>query len=160
MNRFGLGALAVVFPFLRGAASCAISFPETLNHPVSDEMQKQNPFVRSLNAISLLAIPFLLSFFPLYAALRQVKVYEQFVEGAKEGFQVAVTIIPYLVAILVAVGMFRGAGGIDLDHQGVEAGARSRAFPDRTGADVPDAPAQRQRHAGDVHGAGEGIRPG
>jgi spore maturation protein B len=56
----------------------------------------------------------MLSFFPLYAALKGVKVYENFVEGAKEGFQVAVTIIPYLVAILVAIGMFRGAGGIDL----------------------------------------------
>jgi spore maturation protein B len=43
-----------------------------------------------------------------------VPVYEEFVEGAKEGFQVAIRIIPYLVAILVAVGMFRAAGGIDL----------------------------------------------
>jgi spore maturation protein B len=54
----------------------------------------------------------MLTFFPLYAALRQVKVYEEFVEGAKEGFQVAMRIIPYLVAILVAVKMFREAGGI------------------------------------------------
>jgi len=46
--------------------------------------------------------------------LRGVKVYEEFVEGAKEGFQVAVRIIPYLVAILVAVGMFRAAGGIEI----------------------------------------------
>jgi spore maturation protein B len=81
---------------------------------VSAQIQQQNGFVRSLNTVSLLAVPFLLSFFPLYAALRGVKVYEQFVEGAKEGFQVAVNIIPYLVAILVAVGMLRGAGGVDL----------------------------------------------
>ena len=67
-----------------------------------------------VEAISLLAIPFLLSFLPLYAALRRVPVYEEFVEGAKEGVQVALRIIPFLVAILVAVGMFRGAGGIDL----------------------------------------------
>ena len=71
-------------------------------------------FVRVVNTVSLLAIPFLLSFFPLYATLRGVKVYEEFVEGAKEGFQVAVRIIPYLVAILVAVGMFRAAGGIEI----------------------------------------------
>ena len=44
-------------------------------------------FSRIVNAISLLAIPFFLSFFPLYAALRRVKVYEEFVDGAKEGFQ-------------------------------------------------------------------------
>jgi len=43
-----------------------------------------------------------------------VKVYEEFVEGAKEGFNVAIRIIPYLVAILVAVGMFRAAGGIQV----------------------------------------------
>ncbi len=74
----------------------------------------QNAFIKVVQAISLLAIPFFLSFFPLYAALRRVKVYEEFVEGAKEGFQVAIRIIPFLVAILTAVGMFRGAGGIDL----------------------------------------------
>jgi spore maturation protein B len=62
----------------------------------------------------LLAIPMLLAFFPLYAGLRRVPVYEQFVDGAKEGFSVAIRIIPFLVAILAAIGMFRGAGGIDL----------------------------------------------
>lgn len=50
---------------------------------------------------------------PLYGYLKGVKVYEAFVEGAKEGFETAVTIIPYLVAILVAVGMFRASGSID-----------------------------------------------
>ena len=80
----------------------------------SAELARQNGFLRSVNAVSLLSIPFLLSFFPLYAALRKVKVYEEFVEGAKEGFQVSVMIIPYLVAILVAIGMFRAAGGIEM----------------------------------------------
>ena len=65
-------------------------------------------------AVSLLAIPFLLSAIPLFALLRRVKVYEEFVDGAKEGFDVAIRIIPYLVAMLVAVGMFRAAGGIDM----------------------------------------------
>jgi spore maturation protein SpmB len=50
---------------------------------------------------------------PLYGLARGVKVYEAFVEGAKEGFQVAVRIIPFLVAILAAVGAFRGAGAMD-----------------------------------------------
>ena len=116
LNWFGIVALGLFFLFFV-ALFVAISFPETLNHPVSAEMRRQHPAIRSLNTISLLAIPFMLAFFPLYAALRRVKVYEQFVEGAKEGFQVAVTIIPFLVAILVAVGMFRGAGGIDLISQ-------------------------------------------
>src|ERR1700731_3340523 len=68
----------------------------------------QSPFVRSVNALSLLAIPFLLSFFPVYAATRGVKVYEEFVEGAKEGFGVILKIIPFLVTMLVAISMFKG----------------------------------------------------
>jgi spore maturation protein SpmA len=113
LNGWSIGALVLfllVFVFL----FAAISFPGLFHHPTPETMQKQNALVRSLNTMSLLAVPFMLSFFPLYAALKRVKVYEQFVEGAKEGFQVAVTIIPYLVAILVAIGMFRGAGGIAL----------------------------------------------
>ncbi|HEY8898820.1 MAG TPA: nucleoside recognition domain-containing protein [Chthoniobacterales bacterium] len=61
------------------------------------------------NAISLLAVPFVLSFFPFFAALKRVPVYEEFVEGAKEGFHVAIRVIPYLVAILVAIWMVRAA---------------------------------------------------
>jgi spore maturation protein SpmB len=72
------------------------------------------PWLRAVSTASTLAIPFFISFFPLYAFARRVKVYEEFVEGAKEGFNVAVRIIPYLVAILVAVGMFRAAGGIQM----------------------------------------------
>lgn len=70
-------------------------------------------WIRVLNAVSLLAIPMLLTLFPLYAALRGVAVYEEFVEGAKEGFQVALRIIPFLVAMLVAIGFLRGAGVIE-----------------------------------------------
>jgi spore maturation protein SpmB len=51
--------------------------------------------------------------FLLFGAARRVPIYEVFVEGAKEGFQVALRIIPYLVAILVAVGMFRASGAMD-----------------------------------------------
>lgn len=50
---------------------------------------------------------------PLYGWVKGVKVYEAFVEGAKEGFNVAVRIIPFLVAILAAVGAFRGAGAME-----------------------------------------------
>lgn len=51
---------------------------------------------------------------PLVGYLRKVAVYEVFVIGAKEGFELAIKIIPYLVAIVVAVGMFRAAGGFTL----------------------------------------------
>ena len=69
---------------------------------------------RAIELISIWAIPFLLVSIPLYGLARGVKVYEAFVEGAKEGFTVAVRIIPFLVAILVAIGMFRGSGAMDL----------------------------------------------
>jgi spore maturation protein SpmB len=78
------------------------------------ELANRTAGVRSLFAISILAVPFLLSFFPLYAALRGVKVYEQFVEGAKEAFGVAQRIIPFLVAMLISIRMLRDAGVIDL----------------------------------------------
>ena len=70
------------------------------------------PVMRVVKTLSVLAVPFLLTFFPLYAALRQVKVYEQFVEGAKEAFGVAQRIIPFLVAMLVSIRMLREAGVI------------------------------------------------
>jgi spore maturation protein B len=68
----------------------------------------------AVSLISVWAIPLFLLVIPVYGMLRKVKVYECFVEGAKEGFQIGVRIIPYLVAILVAVGMLRGAGAIDI----------------------------------------------
>jgi spore maturation protein SpmA len=55
--------------------------------------------------ISILAIPFLIFTFLTYGLIKKVKVYEKFVEGAKEGFNVAVRIIPYLVAMLAAIGI-------------------------------------------------------
>ena len=59
-------------------------------------------------------LPALVATFILYGWVRHVRVYESLIEGAKEGFQVALRIIPYLVAILVVVGMFRASGGLGL----------------------------------------------
>jgi spore maturation protein SpmA len=66
------------------------------------------------NALSPLAIPFLLTFFPLYAAGRGIPIYSEFIEGAKEGFVIAVRIIPYLVGMLVAIAVFRDSGTLAL----------------------------------------------
>jgi spore maturation protein B len=67
----------------------------------------------ALEALSAWAIPLLLAGVPLWAISRKVKVYPAFVEGAKEGFQVAVRVIPPLVAVLVALGMLRASGALD-----------------------------------------------
>lgn len=69
-----------------------------------------NMFSGFLNSLSMLALPFLLGFFPLFAALRKINVYDEFVEGAKEGLQVAFRIIPYLLAMLVAIALLRSSG--------------------------------------------------
>lgn len=70
--------------------------------------------VRELIALlSAFVIPTIVVGFPLYGLYKRVPVFETFVEGAKEGFQVAVRIIPYLVAILFAIGMFRASGAME-----------------------------------------------
>ena len=66
-----------------------------------------------LEAISVWAIPLVVAGVPLYALTRTVKVYPVFVEGAKEGFQVAVRVIPPLVAVVVALGMLRASGAME-----------------------------------------------
>jgi spore maturation protein B len=71
-------------------------------------------FQKIITFVSVWAIPFLLFIIPVLAIKNKVKVYEAFVDGAKGGFEVAVKIIPYLVAILVAIGMFRASGAMDI----------------------------------------------
>lgn len=57
--------------------------------------------------------------FIVLAAFRKVNVYESFIEGAKDGFQVAIGIIPYLIAILLAIGVFRASGAMDFIIDGI-----------------------------------------
>jgi len=70
-------------------------------------------FKKVMKVLSTIAIPFLIAIFIGYGALKKVNVYDQFIEGAKEGFNIAVKIIPYLVAMLVAIGIFRAGGALD-----------------------------------------------
>lgn len=65
------------------------------------------------NQISPWILPGLMLGFLSFGIARRVKIYEAFVEGAREGFQVGITIIPFLVAILVSVGMLRASGALD-----------------------------------------------
>lgn len=84
---------------------------------------------QAVELISLWAIPLMLVGIPLIGLFRKVKVYETFVEGAKDGFEVAVRIIPYLVAILVAIGMFRGSGAMDLLTEALRPMLTAVGFP-------------------------------
>ncbi len=66
-----------------------------------------------INKISLLILPILILLILTAGLIKKVPVYEEFIEGAKDGFKVSVSIIPYLVAIIVAVSMFRASGILD-----------------------------------------------
>ena len=66
---------------------------------------------------------------PLAGLIRKVKVYDVFIEGAKEGFDVAVKIIPFLVGILVAIGMFRASGAMELLLSALRPLAAATGFP-------------------------------
>ena len=101
------GPLTILHSAHAGRAS--LSLPQ-----LPEALRRQSGLPQALGTLSLLAVPFLLAFFALYAALRGVKVYEEFVTGAKEGWQVAMRVIPYLLAIRVGVRMFREAGAIEL----------------------------------------------
>lgn len=119
-------ALLLVLLIFFVALFLRMVFPAWFNLP---DDNAASIFVRSVNALSILAVPFLLSFFPLYAFARGLKVYEEFVEGAKEGFAVILKIIPFLVAMLVAINMFKGAGGIDLLTQALRPILAPLQFP-------------------------------
>lgn len=104
---FGIAALlltAVILFFTTGLAS---KFSDSISF-VSAE-----GFKNFIEIMSTLAIPLLIIIFIGYGVIKKVKVYESFVEGAKEGFNIAVKIIPYLVAMLIAIGIFRAGGAMD-----------------------------------------------
>lgn len=82
-----------------------------------------------MQIISVLILPLLIVLIPLYGLIRKVAVYEEFVEGAKEGFKIGVKIIPYLVAILFAIGMFRASGAMDWFIKGLHPLLSSIGFP-------------------------------
>jgi spore maturation protein B len=67
-----------------------------------------------MNTLSLWALPVIILIILTVALVKKVPIYEAFTEGAKDGFGVAVNIIPYLVAIIVAISMFRASGCIEL----------------------------------------------
>ena len=86
---------------------------------------------RQSSLISNFAIFGVIITFLFLAARRRVPLYETFVEGAKDGFKVAVGIIPYLVAMLVAIGVFRASGALDWLLTGVRWGVEGMGIDSR-----------------------------
>ncbi len=71
-------------------------------------------FQQVVQNVASYAIALFIVGIPVYAAAKKVKVYEAFIEGAKDGFNVAVRIMPYLVGILAVIGAFRASGAMDV----------------------------------------------
>ncbi|WP_417550753.1 nucleoside recognition domain-containing protein [Methylophaga sp.] len=93
-------------------------------------LEQQQMLVQSA-IISNVVIFSLVIAFIVAAAWQRVNAYEAFIEGAKEGFSTAVMIIPYLVAMLVAIGVFRASGALDLFAEGIRAVVVAVGLDDR-----------------------------
>jgi len=70
--------------------------------------------INALSLFSTLAIPFIIVNFLVFGILKKINLYDNFIEGAKEGFNIAIKIIPFLVAMLMAIGIFRASGAMDI----------------------------------------------
>lgn len=66
-----------------------------------------------INLISLYALPVIIAVILTMALIKKVPIYEEFTEGAKDGFKVSINIIPYLIAIIVGISMFRASGAME-----------------------------------------------
>jgi spore maturation protein SpmB len=103
----------VVLAYLGGITAVVAGLVAYFAHLDAATMQAQSAFLSNFLLFGLL-IAFLVG-----AVVKKVNAYEAFIEGAKEGFHIAVGIIPYLVAMLVAIGVFRASGGLEAVMGGV-----------------------------------------
>ena len=83
------------------------------------QLNKEQMSVVSTSVANIVLMTIIIAFI-LAGVRKRINVYDAFIEGAKEGFQTAVRIIPYLVAILVAIGVFRASGAMDMLVGGIK----------------------------------------
>ncbi len=103
----------VILAYLGGFTLLVGSLMAYFAYLPQPEMLKQSAILSNFTLFSLV-IAFICG-----AIHKKINAYDAFIEGAKEGFQTAITIIPYLVAMLVAIGVFRASGALDLLADGV-----------------------------------------
>ena len=107
---------AVIWSWLLGIAALVALIVWFFMSLPSDKVELYSTFAAN-TILFCIIISFLVA-----GVSRRINVYDTFIEGAKEGFKTAVTIIPYLVAILVAIGMFRASGALDAFTHWIERG--------------------------------------
>jgi len=98
----------VILGFIGGAFACLLALFGWFATLSAEQLQSQSSLLSNLLIISLIVL------FLVVAHRRSVNVYDTFIEGAKQGFETAISIIPYLLAMLVAIGVFRASGALDL----------------------------------------------
>ena len=102
----------VVLAFVLGGFALLLALVGWFATLSASELQQQSSLISNLLIVSLIMV------FLVTAHRRAVNVYETFIEGAKQGFETAIGIIPYLLAMLVAIGIFRASGALDVLLQG------------------------------------------
>lgn len=115
----------VVMSYLGGFTLLVLAILGYFASLSQQEMLMQSALVSNVILFTLVAL------FISAAAIKKVNAYDAFIEGAKDGFQTAVTIIPYLVAMLVAIGVFRASGALELLFDGMRALVLSLGLDDR-----------------------------
>lgn len=103
----------VVMAYLAGGAALLLAMIAWFASLGAEQLQSQSSFISNVLIMSLV-VGFL-----WVAHRRSVNVYDRFIEGARQGFETAIAIIPYLLAMLVAVGVFRASGALDLLMDGL-----------------------------------------
>lgn len=107
---------AVIWSWLGGIAALVAIVVWFFSQLPADKVELYSTFVANFILFGIIVL------FLIAGISKRINVYDSFIEGAKEGFKTAVTIIPYLVAILVAIGMFRASGALDAFTAAVEKG--------------------------------------
>ena len=104
----------VILAYLGGLTALIVGMIFYFNNLTPQQLKDQSSLISNIILFSIIIS------FILMAVRKKVNVYEAFIEGAKEGFSIAVKIIPFLVAILVSIGVFRASGAMDLFIGGIE----------------------------------------
>jgi spore maturation protein SpmA len=103
----------VVLAYIGAMSAAVAGLVAYFTHLSPAQMQQQSAFLSNFLLLTLVVA------FIAGAARARINAYETFIEGAKEGFAIAVGIIPYLVAMLVAIGVFRASGGLEMMLEGM-----------------------------------------
>jgi spore maturation protein SpmA len=115
----------VILAYLGGFSAVVLGLLAYFSSLPQAEMLVQSALISNVTLFSLVML------FIAGAVIKKVNAYDAFIDGAKEGFDTAITIIPYLIAMLVAIGVFRASGALDLIAEGLRSLVLSFNMDDR-----------------------------